>query len=90
MTKVRVIDSMETQNLLAGNRLGRDTKHAAVVDALMQVLDTKASVYVEDYNESDLNTLRTRMDRHRVRIKIRRVVKDGVKAHIIYAERRPE
>ena len=85
MPTIEVLDPHETETALAGHRFGSSEVFATLADNLLTVADTEASVYVQGLNESNINALRTKMQRRGMKIIVRKVERDGKSGHVLIA-----
>ena len=85
MATIEVLDPEETETALAGHRFGSSEVLRSIADSLTNVADTKGSVYVGGLNESNINALRTKMQRRGIKMTVRRVQRDGKPGHVLQA-----
>ena len=85
MATIEVLDPEETETALAGHRFGSSEVLRTIASQLLGVADTKASVYVQGLNESNINALRTRMQRAGFKMMVRRVERDGQSGLVLQA-----
>lgn len=85
MATIEVLDPEETETALAGHRFGSSEVLRSIASQLLSVADSKASVFVGGLNESNINALRTKMQRAGFRMTVRRVQRDGKPGHVLQA-----
>jgi hypothetical protein len=85
MATIEVLDPEETETALAGHRFGASEVLSTIASQLTNVVDTKASVFVGGLNESNINALRTKMQRRGIKMTVRRVQRDGKPGHVLQA-----
>lgn len=86
IAQIERIDPAETESLLA-DKYVRNTLMGTLADALKKVVGTEESVfYGRPLTESQINNLRTTMQRLDMRISVHRVRRSGVDGHLIRAE----
>jgi hypothetical protein len=89
MPTIEVLDPKETEQALSGHRFGSSAVLSQIAQSLVSVLDSEGSVYVEGLNESNINALRTKMARGKIKIVFRKVERDGKVGHILMSVSMP-
>ncbi len=85
MPTIEVLDPKETETALAGHRFGASEVLSTIAANLTDVVDTEGSVYVQGLDESNINALRTKMQRRGMKILVRKVEREGKSGHVLIA-----
>jgi hypothetical protein len=85
MTGIEVLTPEQTEQALSGHRFGSSETLAQIAISLERVVDTDGSVYVDGLNESNINALRTKMQRRNIRMIVRKVERNGKVGHVLMA-----
>jgi hypothetical protein len=86
MPDIQVLDPSETKVALSGHRFGSSAMLNTLADNLMAVVDTESSVYVGGMTDSQINALRTKMQRRDIRVTVRKVERNGTSGHVMLAK----
>lgn len=90
-TAIEVLPPDETSAILANGPYGREnSKLAAISEALTQVVDTGAGVYVVGLTESVVNALRSKMRSKGIKVMARKTRRDGSVGHVFVATTIPQ